>query len=384
MSAQGPRFIDIGLNLTDPVFHGIHRGARKHADDFHHVIRRALNAGVKNAVITGGSLSESRSAINLARQLGMYATIGCHPTRSKEFDKYMGGPEAYLSALDNLISKSLEGKGRVVAVGECGLDYDRLHFASPDTQKTHFRAQLALAKKHHLPLFLHSRSAHQDFVKILTEEGFGTDGGRDVGGRGGVVHSFTGTIQEAKDLVAMGFHIRYQFVRLHCSPVLDLIKYLSINGCDGPWCSMTSAHASHSLLKSLPRHLSQLYFPPSCKPERLIEGGTHTVKGRNEPCSIGGVAWVISKLHSSTETEEQETIDRVAEAAWKNTIEVFRLIEEESVVFVMLHQSSKNLIDLLPRRHHDHPASSTQEESRAEKNDNEQSDKIQGNFIKNT
>jgi hypothetical protein len=62
-------------------------------------------------------------------------------------------------------------------------------------------SQLALAKKYHLPLFLHSRAAHNDFVQILREEGFGEDGGRAVGGRGGVVHSFTGSSQDAIDYV---------------------------------------------------------------------------------------------------------------------------------------------------------------------------------------
>ena len=62
--------------------------------------------------------------------------------------------------------------------------------------------QLALAKKHHLPLFLHSRAAHADLVEILREEGFGEDGGRALGANGGVVHSFTGTIEEAAELVS--------------------------------------------------------------------------------------------------------------------------------------------------------------------------------------
>lgn len=52
---------------------------------------------------------------------GFYATIGCHPTRSIQFDKFKGGPSAYLDALDALIEKHLRGQGRVVAVGECGL-----------------------------------------------------------------------------------------------------------------------------------------------------------------------------------------------------------------------------------------------------------------------
>ena len=60
---------------------------------------------------------------------------------------------------------------------------------------------MTLAKKYHLPLFLHSRAAHQDFVQILREEGFDKNGGRDVGGKGGVVHSFTGTAEEAAELV---------------------------------------------------------------------------------------------------------------------------------------------------------------------------------------
>jgi TatD DNase family protein len=145
----------------------------------------------------------------------LYATIGCHPTRSAEFEK---DPSGYFQALDELIGANLSGPGRAVAVGECGLDYDRTHFASTVVQRKHFRgcdhaghcfytdgtltgSQLSLAKKHHLPLFLHSRAAHNDFVQILRDEGFGEDGGRAVGGRGGVVHSFTGPPQDAIDYV---------------------------------------------------------------------------------------------------------------------------------------------------------------------------------------
>ena len=60
-----------------------------------------------------------------------------------------------------------------------------------------------MAKKYHLPLFLHSRAAHADFVQILKDEGFGRNGGKDVGGKGGVVHSFTGTAEEVLELVGV-------------------------------------------------------------------------------------------------------------------------------------------------------------------------------------
>ncbi|KAF7967552.1 hypothetical protein HWV62_33925 [Athelia sp. TMB] len=172
-------------------------------DDFEAMLERARLAGVKSMIITGGSLRESRQALELAKK------HSCHPTRSSEFDKFSGGPAAYLNELDKLIEQHMAGPGRVVAVGECGLDYDRTHFASKDVQKTHFSKDglLVLAKKWHLPLFLHSRAAHADFVTILREEGFGENGGRSVGARGGVVHSFTGPSEDAMEYQAMGFHL---------------------------------------------------------------------------------------------------------------------------------------------------------------------------------
>lgn len=52
---------------------------------------------------------------------GLYATVGCHPTRSTEFDNFDSGPEGYLAALDEIIAQDLQGPRRVAAVGECGL-----------------------------------------------------------------------------------------------------------------------------------------------------------------------------------------------------------------------------------------------------------------------
>jgi TatD DNase family protein len=72
----------------------------------------------------------------LGMNTDLYATIGCHPTRSTEFEK---DPSEYFQALDKLIGANLSGPGRVVAVGECGLDYDRTHFASMVVQRKHFR-----------------------------------------------------------------------------------------------------------------------------------------------------------------------------------------------------------------------------------------------------
>ncbi|KDQ63449.1 hypothetical protein JAAARDRAFT_119837 [Jaapia argillacea MUCL 33604] len=318
------RFIGVTVNLTDPVFRGKHRGKQLHDDDFEAVLDRSHAAGVKSMIITGTSLHESKQALHLAAKHNLYATIGCHPTRSTDFDKYRGGPEAYLAALDKLIEGHLTGQGRVVAIGECGLDYDRTHFASPEVQKIHFRSQLTLAKKYHLPLFLHSRSCHTDFVQILREEGFGEDGGRAVGGKGGVVHSHTGTAEEAIEYMAMGFHVSVNGCSMKTPDNLAACKAIRpewlLLETDAPWCSLTSTHASKPHLDTLPPSLRPLYLPPATQPHRFVYG--KPVKGRNEPCAIGGVGWVIHELH-----EGAVPFEKIKEKVWRNTIELFGLEE---------------------------------------------------------
>ncbi len=240
-------------------------------------------------------------------------------------------------------------------------------------------SQLALAKKYHLPLFLHSRAAHADFVKILREEGFGEDGGRGIGAKGGVVHSFTGSPEEAAELVSLSSNegiccakalndarCRWTWGStsgklLSCwRHTLEIDEHRSLNGCgmkteqnlaavkavrpdkimfetgsslwlylptfsqlsytDSPWCSMTSTHASKPHIQSLPPTLHSRYFPQAAaRPESFVYG--RPVKGRNEPIAIGGVAWVVHRLH------ETVPFERITERAWKNTVEVFGLHE---------------------------------------------------------
>lgn len=82
---------------------------------------------------------------------------------------------------------------------------------------------------------------------------------------------------------------------------------------------MTSTHASKRHLDSLPASLRSIYIPPAMKPENFVAG--RPVKGRNEPSTVGGVAWVMHCLH------EDIPFEKVTEKAWKNTVALFGLNE---------------------------------------------------------
>ena len=83
---------------------------------------------------------------------------------------------------------SAEDKSRIVAIGECGLDYDRFSYADKETQIKVFPFHFALAEKYSLPMYLHSRACKEDFLKLVRENRhrFPT----------GVVHSYTGDEEE--------------------------------------------------------------------------------------------------------------------------------------------------------------------------------------------
>lgn len=124
----------------------------------------------------------------------MYSTVGCHPTRCNEFEITKKGPDNYLNELKEL---AINGGKKIVAIGECGLDYDRLQFCTKEVQKKYFEKQLVLSQELNLPLFLHCRNAAQDLIEILNR----------YSELNGVVHSFDGTSEEADLFVKMGYYI---------------------------------------------------------------------------------------------------------------------------------------------------------------------------------
>ncbi|KAI8319633.1 hypothetical protein GQ54DRAFT_299205 [Martensiomyces pterosporus] len=300
------RLIDIGANLTDPVFRGMYRGKQAHEDDMAHIIQRARSAGVVGMMVTGGNLEESKGAIELSRQHGgLYATVGCHPTRSSEVDKHPGGADAYFSALRELVNAN---RDKVVAVGECGLDYDRLHFSGKEPQHKYFLRQFELAEATGLPMFLHDRNTDGDFVRCIRE-----NRGRFTAG---VVHSYTGGIDEARELLDLGLYIGINGCSLKTEENLAVAKAIPVDRLmietDCPYCEIRPTHASYKYLAA--ESEDGWRAPDSKKKERWSKDCM--VKSRNEPCMIRQVLQVLAKLHGMRE-------DELAERLFENTRQVF-------------------------------------------------------------
>lgn len=171
--------IDIGANLTHDSFD----------DDREAMMQRAHDAGVTRMIVTGASDQGSRDAAALAESAPgrLWSTAGVHPHHASDFDDASAG-----------LIRELASRDVVVAVGECGLDYCR-NFSPRDAQLTAFRAQLEIAAETGLPVFLHQRDAHDDFIEVL--EPVLPNISR------AVAHCFTGEHESLREYLALGLWI---------------------------------------------------------------------------------------------------------------------------------------------------------------------------------
>ena len=171
--------IDVGANLAHDSFDS----------DRDQVLQRARDAGIVQIVVTGASAQGSIDAVALAEahRGELFATAGVHPHRASEYN-----------AETDALLRELVSHDAVVAAGETGLDYFRDISPRP-VQRQVFEQQLHIGIDSKLPMFLHQRDGHDDFIAILREF-------RDQLGHV-VVHCFTGSREEMYECLDLDCHI---------------------------------------------------------------------------------------------------------------------------------------------------------------------------------
>lgn len=167
-----------------------HLEMRQFKADLEQVLEKAHAAGVVHIVTVGSTLPESRRALKIAEKYGeVSAVVGVHPHDASDMDEF---------ALEEL--RKLARRKRVVGVGETGLDFFRDR--SPRAlQEESFRLHLALAKETGQPVVIHVRDAYPRALQILQEEGLPE--------KGGVVHCFSGTTDDAAAFLEMGLYLSF-------------------------------------------------------------------------------------------------------------------------------------------------------------------------------
>ena len=206
---------DIGINLTDKQFN----------KDRNKIIKDAYENHI-GLIITGCNAFSNKMAIDIIKgsKYPMYCTLGIHPHNAKDYSN---------NFLKNWYDLYNKHKECVVAVGEVGLDYDRM-FSPKDMQIETFQHMIDVARDTKLPLFLHERSAVDDFYNILKAS--------PKEAQNSVVHCFTGnanTIKKYLDLGCMIGITGWICDKRRNGDLVDAIKYIPLERLmietDAPW-----------------------------------------------------------------------------------------------------------------------------------------------------
>jgi TatD DNase family protein len=172
--ADAPALIDSHAHMDADAF----------APDRDAVLTRALAAGVRDIVVPATHASRWGALASLCEShAGLHPAFGLHPMFLAEHR------EQHLAALPQWLDAQ-----RAVAVGECGLDFF-IDDPQPDAQRRYFRQQLEIARELDLPVIVHARRAVEEVIHTV----------RDLGHLRGVVHSFAGSREQARQLADLGF-----------------------------------------------------------------------------------------------------------------------------------------------------------------------------------
>jgi TatD DNase family protein len=238
------------------------------------VMARARERGVKAVINVGLDAESSRKSLVMVKQYDdVFQAVGCHPHEAAKMK------EGDLKSLADLA-----GDSRVVAIGEIGLDFYR-NLSPRASQLEAFQKQLDLAVELGLPVVIHCRQAHKEVYDILS----GWVKTSPAGSKRGVIHCFSGDIAMARRYIELGF-------------------YISLAG------SVTYPSAGELVEVAREVSLDRLLLETDCP---FLAPQAHRGK-RNEPAYVALTAEKVAEVR-------QVPVEVVAEAAARNTIELFRL-----------------------------------------------------------
>lgn len=269
-TSSGPYpLFDICINLDNTQFN----------PDRTEILERARNHGVTHLSMTGGSLESSKFAISWAEKdpNRFCTTAGIHPHEAHCATSSM------MKEIEALLAHPL-----VRAVGECGLDYNR-NFSPKEAQLSCFEAHIALSEKYKLPLFLHQRDAHNDFLHCLSSST-----------QRAVVHCFTDTKDALFSYLDRGWYIG--ITGWICDPkrgahLRDVVKHIPLNRImvetDAPWL-----------------------FPKDIRPKPK--------KRRNEPMYLPHIVCVIAQCMN-------RSVQEVAHHSFENSCSFFGMSESSRI-----------------------------------------------------
>ena len=259
------KLFDIGANLTHESFE----------KDLKQVLERAIKNGVNNICITGCNLLDSKKALEIAQLFpdNLITTCGIHPHYADSFNK-----NSILEIYDICQNTNVK------AIGETGLDFNR-NYSDKNKQIESFLNHIKIANKLNLPMFLHQRDAHQDFMDCINTEKPEVKC---------VVHCFTGQKNELEEYLIKDFYI----------------------GLTGWICDPKRGAHLEELIPIIP--LDKLLIEtdsPYLLPKNLKVRGR-----RNEPSFLNEILKKIVEVRKETETE-------IKEALLRNSLYFFNLLK---------------------------------------------------------
>lgn len=159
-------------------------------DDLPGTLARARENGIGRIIAISSDLASSRDTVSISEKYeNVFAAVGIHPHAAKTADT---------GVLEEI--EALAGAGKVVAVGETGLDYHYLN-SEKDAQINSLAAHIGIAYRAGLPIVIHARDADTDLIGMLKTE--------KVSERAGVIHCFTGNYETARKYLDLGFYISF-------------------------------------------------------------------------------------------------------------------------------------------------------------------------------